>query len=229
MHDPTKLPANLPIPHDDGACDHLGRSPFDRLSADVALDCTDGSRRVLRELSTGPLVLFFYPRTGVPGQPPSKGFSGEAWDEIPGARGCTPQSCSFRDVFSEFAALGVQVFGVSTNTRKHQLEFKRRMHVPFEFLSDDQLELTRVMRLPTFEFPVESGGPTTLIKRMAWFIEPDHAGVGRIVKVWYPVFPPSDNAKVVLEWLRARRSDAQAASAEPAPNSSVPATPSRVT
>jgi peroxiredoxin len=196
--DPMRLPPDLPVPTDDGACIHL------RWSALPALDLPSTSARAaaLREL--GPTVLFFYPRTGIPGQPPSLGFHGEEWDSIPGARGCTPQSCGFRDRYAEFRSLGVEVLGVSTNTTAHQREFKARSHVPFEFLSDSELRLTRTLDLPTFQFPVESGGPDTLLKRMAWYIEPDGASVPRIVKVWYPVFPPDQNAATVLAWLRRR-------------------------
>jgi peroxiredoxin (alkyl hydroperoxide reductase subunit C) len=157
-------------------------------------------------------VVFLYPRTGVPGQPQNRGFNGEDWDTIPGARGCTPQSCGFRDLHAEFQALGVGVFGVSTNTPQHQLEFKSRNRVPFEFLSDSRLDLVRAMRLPTFEFPVESGGPTTLIRRMAWFVEQDAAGTSRIAHVWYPVFPPDQNAAAVLAWLQRRFAHAAAPS-----------------
>ncbi len=165
--------------------------------------CTDGLDVDLARGDSGTVagcsLLFFYPRTGVPGQPLNRGFGGEDWDEIPGARGCTPQSCGFRDVFEEFEKRGIQILGVSTNTREHQLAFKLRMKMPFEFLSDSDLNLTRALRLPTFEFPVESGGPTTLLRRMAMYVEQ-----GRIVKVWYPVFPPDKNAEMVLHWLRAR-------------------------
>jgi peroxiredoxin/GNAT superfamily N-acetyltransferase len=198
-HDPTRLPADLPVPTDDGACLHLRRAAL----PDIALACTDGTVRKLSDVRT-PTVLFFYPRTGVPGQPPSLGFDGETWESIPGARGCTPQSCGFRDLFAQFRALGVDVLGVSTNTREHQREFKSRQHIPFEFLSDSDLALTRALNLPTFDFPVESGGPQTLLRRMAWFIEPDLSGTPRIRKVWYPVFPPNENASRVLAWLTQR-------------------------
>lgn len=198
-HDPTQLPADLPVPTDDGACLHLRGSAL----ADVLLMSTSGERVPLRSLRS-PTVLFFYPRTGVPGQPPSLGFRGEEWDSIPGARGCTPQSCGFRDLHDEFRGLGVTVLGVSTNTSEHQREFKGRQHVAFEFLSDCELSLTRAMRLPSFEFPVESGGPTTLLRRMAWFVTPDLDGLPRIRRVWYPVFPPDRNAGDVLAYLKRR-------------------------
>ncbi len=198
-HDPSTLPAALPVPADDGACVHLRRAALPA----IALGSTAASDVDLSALKS-PTVLFFYPRTGVPGQPPSLGFMGEEWDSIPGARGCTPQSCGFRDLHARFAALGVGVFGVSTNTTEHHREFKARNHVPFEFLSDSGLLLTRALNLPTFEFPVESGGPTTLLMRMAWYVEPDAVGAARIVKVWYPVFPPDQNAATVLAWLERR-------------------------
>lgn len=198
-HDPTKLPPGLPVPSDDGACLHLPRTALPAL----ALPTTAGGNVSLAHLAK-PTVLFFYPRTGVPGQAPSLGFHGEEWDSIPGARGCTPQSCGFRDLHSQFVARGVEVFGVSTNTVDHQSEFKARNHVPFDFLSDVDLALTRAMRLPTFEFPVESGGPDTLIQRMAWFVERDAASTVRIRRVWYPVFPPHENAARVLAWLAQR-------------------------
>jgi peroxiredoxin len=211
-HNPNVVPANLPVPQDDGAWDHLTQPPFDRLPPEISLPSTNGSRIHLASLSR--TVIFAYPRTGVPGQPPNLGFAGEDWDTIPGARGCTPQSCAFRDLHAEFVALGYRVFGLSTNTVEHQHEFKARQHVPFEFLSDTDLQLTRAMALPTFEFPVESGGPTTLLKRMAMVIEPvdmnPHAGASgggagsRIVKVFAPVFPPPMNAPTVLAWLRTR-------------------------
>lgn len=194
-YDPTILPADLPVPKDDGACLHLRGAALPA----IELPSTGGGVVVLDEFTREPCVLFFYPRTGLPGQPASLGFRGEEWDTIPGARGCTPQSCGFRDLHSEFARLGVRVAGVSTNTTAHQAEFKARMHVPFDFLSDHELRLTRGLCLPTFEFPVESGGPTTLLQRMAWFCEG-----GRIRHVWYPVFPPDRNAAVVLAWVTRR-------------------------
>ncbi|MFN9977840.1 MAG: peroxiredoxin, partial [Phycisphaerae bacterium] len=202
-HDPTQLPPNLPVPKDDGACLHLRRS----LLPSISLAATSGEQINLASL-TSPTVLFFYPRTGVPGRAPSLGFHGEEWDSIPGARGCTPQSCGFRDLHSQFTSLGVRVLGVSTNATSHQREFKDRMHVPFELLSDSKLELTRGLRLPTFEFPTEPENPTTLIARMAWYVEPDtqpdtsRPTASRIRKVWYPVFPPNENATNVLAWLK---------------------------
>jgi peroxiredoxin len=184
------LPPNLPAPTDDGACDHL---PGSRVPS-VPLWSTGGRRVDVAEVAERPVVLFFYPRTGEPGR-----SAGPEWDAIPGARGCTPQSCGFRDLHREFLKRGVAVFGISTQEPEYQREFVERNHVPFEFLSDSELELTRTARLPTFEYRVERGGPSTLIKRMAWYAER-----GRIEKIWYPVFPPDRNAETVLEWLRER-------------------------
>jgi peroxiredoxin len=185
-----QLPPNLPAPADDGAGDHLPGSQV----PSVRLASTGGRVVDLAEVAERPVVFFFYPRTGEPGK-----AAGPEWDAIPGARGCTPQSCGFRDLHRDFTRLAVAVFGVSTQDSGYQGEFVERNHVPFELLSDRDLLLTRALRLPTFEYPVEGGGPTTLIKRMAWYVER-----GRIEKLWYPVFPPDRNAETVLAWLRER-------------------------
>ena len=191
VRDVYTLPPDLPVPVDDGAADHLRGAVVPSL----ALPATSGVVVDLAALARRPAVLFFYPRTGRPGQ-----SAGRDWDLIPGARGCTPQSCGFRDLHGELRALGVTVAGVSTQTTDYQREFVERNHVPFDLLSDAELRLTHALRLPTFEFPVPGIGPSTLIKRMAWYLEG-----GRIAHVWYPVFPPDKNAGVVLSWLRARR------------------------
>lgn len=200
--DLMSLPQGLPVPADDGACDHLVGASV----ADVELMSTAGSRVRLARLFDGcdhrAFALFFYPRTGVPGQPPGLGFAGETWESIPGARGCTPQSCGFRDHYAEFLALKCGVYGVSTNTPSHQTEFKLREHVPFEFLSDSDLALTSAMRLPTFRWPVESGGPNTLLRRMVWLVTRGPAEWPRIERVLYPVFPPDTCASLVLEWCK---------------------------
>jgi len=185
------LPPDLPVPVDDGAADHLRGAAVPA----VTLPATSGRRVDLAELARQPAVLFFYPRTGQAGK-----SAGRDWDLIPGARGCTPQSCGFRDLHAEFRALGVSVAGVSTQTTEYQREFVERNHVPFDLLSDADLRLTRALTLPTFEFPVPGIGPPTLIRRMAWYLE-----AGRIAHVWYPVFPPDKNAEVVLGWLRTGR------------------------
>ena len=184
------LPPNLRAPVDDGACDHLPGAQV----PSVRLPSTAGRWVDLMEIAERPAVLFFYPRTGEPGR-----AAGPEWDAIPGARGCTPQSCGFRDLHREFTALGVTVYGVSTQETGYQREFVERNHVPFEILSDRDLALTHALRLPTFEYPIAGGGPTTLIRRMAWYVER-----GRIERIWYPVFPPDRNAETVLGWLRER-------------------------
>jgi len=182
-HDPTVLPAGIPVPQDDGAARHLSGRKLPR----VALAATDGSRVDLSKFSAR-TVVYVYPRTGVPGQLPPEG-----WDQIPGARGCTPQSCSFRDHFAELKQLGVaQLYGLSTQDTAYQREAAERLHLPFAILSDAGLELTRELDLPTF---TTSG--MTLLKRMALVIDD-----GVITKVFYPVFPPDKNAEEVIAWLR---------------------------
>lgn len=183
---PYVLPEGLPVPVDDGACDHLRGA---RLPA-LDLPSTSGCPVALDTLERA--VLFFYPRTGVPGEP-----AADDWNFIPGARGCTPQSCGFRDLHGEFTTLGVAVYGVSTQTTEFQRAFLERNAARYEILSDEELRLVRAMRLPTFEYRVESGGPDTLIRRMAWYVEK-----GRVAHVWYPVFPPDRNAATVLAWLK---------------------------
>ena len=188
-HDPTKLPADLPVPIDDGAARHLAgvRLP------DVTLPATTGPAVTLSKLK-GVTVVYVYPRTGVPGVDAPPG-----WDEIPGARGCTPQSCGFRDHFAELKALGVaRVFGLSSQDTAYQREAAERLHLPFPLLSDVELKLKSAIGLPTF---LTSG--MTLYKRMALVLE-DAA----IVRVFYPVFPPDKNAEEVMAWLRQRRGPA---------------------
>jgi peroxiredoxin len=182
LHDPTQLPADLPVPQDDGGARHLtGR----KLPA-LTLAATDGSGVDLSRLA-GRTLLYIYPRTGRPGQPLPDG-----WDGIPGARGCTPQSCGFRDHFAELKRLGVaNLFGLSTQDSAYQREAGERLHLPFSLLSDAQLAFTRALDLPTFEVD-----GMTLIKRMALVIDD-----GVISKVFYPVFPPDKNAEEVVAWL----------------------------
>lgn len=185
--DPHTLPSNLPAPVDDGAARHLRGAKL----PPIELASTDGDTVNLAELARFPHVLFFYPRTGVPGEPP-----GEAWNQLPGARGCTPQSLGFRALHAEFVKRDVAVFGVSTQTTAFQRAFRERESIPFHFLSDAELALTRAMKLPTFDFPVASGGPNTLLRRMGWFVD-----TGVIEELWYPVFPPDGHARRVLDWL----------------------------
>lgn len=186
---PYELPADLPVPVDDGACDHL---PNIRLPP-IPLKSTTGRVVDVSRLK-GRTVVYCYPRTGRPGQEIPKD-----WDGIPGARGCTPQSCAFRDQHGEFAALGVRVFGLSTQRTEYQREAVERLHLPFELLSDEDLVFTRALRLPTFESQWSFGNqPATLVKRLTLVV-----GDGRIEKVFYPVFPPDKNAEQVRAWLTA--------------------------
>jgi peroxiredoxin len=177
------LPADLPVPQDDGACDHL----VGKILPSLKLRSTLGRAVDLAQVTQERTVLFFYPRTGRPDEPAPIG-----WDEIAGARGCTPQSCSYRDHYAEFRTRGIQIFGVSTQTTEFQQELVQRIKLPFEVLSDDRHALTNALKLPTFEF---SG--MRLLRRMAWVCEQ-----GRITKVFYPVFPPDKNAETVLSWLK---------------------------
>jgi peroxiredoxin len=181
-HDPNVLPADLPVPRDDGAARHLTARKLPAL----ALAATDGSRVDLSKLR-GRTVVYIYPRTGVPGQ-----ASPDGWDQIPGARGCTPQSCAFRDHFAELKRLGVaHLYGLSTQDTAYQSEAVERLHLPFPLLSDQNLELARALELPTFTV-----AGMTLLKRMAWVIDD-----GAITKLFYPVFPPDKNAEEVIAWL----------------------------
>lgn len=176
-----ELPKDLPVPVDDGACDHLRGMKL----PSVSLMSTAGRTVDLSALS-GRTVVYCYPRTGRPDQEPPNG-----WNEIPGARGCTPQSCAFRDHYRQLEALGARVFGLSTQGGDYQHEAVERLHLPFELLSDARLAFARALRLPTFE--VES---MTLIKRLTLIIRD-----GYIETVFYPVFPPDRNAEEVINWL----------------------------
>jgi peroxiredoxin len=182
-HNPQVLPSDIPVPQDDGAADHLAGMAL----PDLALAATDGASVNLSRLP-GRTVIYIYPRTGVPGVDPPAG-----WDLIPGARGCTPQSCSFRDHFAELKSLGVaRVFGLSTQNTAYQQEAATRMHLPFPLLSDEKLALADALKLPTF-----SAAGMTLLKRMALVID---AGV--ITKAFYPVFPPDQSAAQVIAWIQ---------------------------
>ena len=181
--------STIPAPKDDGAARHLigTRMPS------VPLLATDGTTVDLSSLP-GRVVVYAYPRTGTPGIENPAG-----WDLIPGARGCTPQSCSFRDHFAELKALGVNhLFGLSSQDTAYQREAANRLHLPFSILSDEHLRLTAAMRLPTFETSA-----MTLLKRLTLMINE-----GTIEHVFYPVFPPDRNASEVLAWLAARHTRA---------------------
>jgi peroxiredoxin len=185
-HNPNVLPADLPVPQDDGAARHLQGARLPSLD----LPATDGSEIELAALA-GRTVVYIYPRTGRPGQPPPDG-----WDAIPGARGCTPQSCSFRDHFAELRQLSVShLYGISTQDTDYQREAAERLHLPFPLISDADLRLTGALRLPTFAVD-----GMTLQKRMVLVIDD-----GVIAKVFYPVFPPDESAAEVVAWLRSSR------------------------
>ena len=185
-HNPQFLPPGIPAPQDDGAARHLAGANL----PDLVLPATDGAPVNLSKL-TGRSVLYIYPRTGVPGVDLPTG-----WDQIPGARGCTPQSCAFRDHFGELMRLGVShVYGLSTQDTSYQREAATRLHLPFALLSDEKLALAKALNLPTF-----SVAGMTLLKRMALVIDD-----GQITKVFYPVFPPDKNAAEVIAWLQESR------------------------
>ena len=177
--------SKIPAPQDDGAARHLVGSQV----PDLALPATDGTSVSLGRLA-GRTVVFAYPRTGRPGQIALV----DNWDMIPGARGCTPQSCAFRDHHAELLTAGAaRVLGLSTQDTTYQREAVERLHLPFPILSDEQLALTRALRLPTMEVAGQ-----ILLKRFALVLDD-----GRITKVFYPVFPPDRNAADVLAWLQA--------------------------
>ena len=183
LHDPNVLPDDLPAPQNDGAARHLVGMKL----PDIGLAATDGTEVRLSTLK-GRTIVYVYPRTGRPGQALPTG-----WDAIPGARGCTPQSCGFRDHFAELKQLGVgALYGLSTQDIAYQREAAERLHLPFAILSDADLKLARAMRLPTFTVD-----GMTLIKRMVWVIDD-----GVVAHVFYPVFPPDRSAGEVIGWLK---------------------------
>jgi peroxiredoxin len=179
------LPENLPVPEDDGACDHLRGL----MIPSIGLKATSGLIVDLPKEGRPWLVVYCYPLTGRPGQEPPGGMA--AWNAIPGARGCTPQSCSYRDHYAELTALGATVYGLSTQDTEYQAEAVQRLHLPFPLLSDAQLDFTRALRLPTFTF-----AGLELIKRLTMIVR-----AGRIEEVFYPVFPSDADAERVIAWL----------------------------
>lgn len=182
MNKLTELPKDLPIPADDGACNHLLGISL----PSIALPSTQGEYVNLSAIA-GRVVVYCYPMTRQPGIPLPDG-----WDAIPGARGCTPQSCAFRDHYQELNELGVSVFGLSTQSTDYQLESKVRLHLPFELLSDCELNIANTLKLPMFEIEGKH-----LIKRVTLIVEES-----KIIKVFYPVFPPDRNADEVIGWLK---------------------------
>ena len=183
--DPLALPTDLPVPEDDGAARHLPGSPLPA----VELPASDGSRVRLDALG-GRSVVFAYPRTGRPGEP---SLGGDAyWDSIPGARGCTPEVCGIRDSIAGFEALGVRVFGLSTQSSADQAEAAERLGLPYPLLSDERLSLARSLSLPTFE--VEG---VVVLKRLTLLLSD-----GVVEDVLYPVFPPDQAAAEALRLLQ---------------------------
>lgn len=178
------LPANLPRPVDDGSADHLQGMPIPK----VSLPSTMARRVDLSTLTAQRTVLYCYPMTGVPGKPLPEG-----WDMMPGARGCTPQTCNFRDQYRELLDLQAEVFGISTQTTEYQREMAERLHLPFEILSDAEFQLCDALRLPTFEID-----GMRLMKRLTMIVRGGH-----VEYVFFPVFPPNESAADVIRWIKA--------------------------
>ena len=180
------LPDNLPVPEDDGACNHLKGIKFPELN----ILSTD-DREINFGYEKGISVIYFYPMIGHPNSPPMDG-----WNDIPGARGCTTQSCEYMNHYSELIHLGVKnVFGASAQEIEQQKESRERLHLPFELLNDSEFKLVNALKLPTFYYKDKK-----LIKRLTLIIENS-----LIIEVFYPVFPPNENAERVIEWLKKNR------------------------
>jgi peroxiredoxin len=180
-------PMELSMPVDDGAADDLPG----RVVPGASLSSTLGGRLDLREATRRLAVIYIYPRTDVPGAPPPEG-----WEEIPGAPGCTPQSRAFRDHVLELAAYGASVFGLSSQSLAEQCEFAQRERIPYPLLSDPGMQLAEALGLPTFE-----ADGRRFYRRLTFL-----AHEQRIAKVFYPIFPPRQNASQILRWLAAQPS-----------------------
>lgn len=181
-NDFTSLPEGLPVPIDDGLATHLVGMPL----PNVQFESTNGRLVNLLGLQDR-LVIYVYPLTGRPDVPLPEG-----WDEIPGARGCTPQACDFRNHYQQLQQLNTLVIGLSSQTTDYQLELKNRLHLPFDLLSDNNFQLKSALNLPVFKV-----GELLLYKRLTLIAEQNI-----IKKVFYPVFPPNQNASQVMDWLR---------------------------
>ena len=179
----NQLPANLPRPKDDGGARHLKGMAL----PDLELASTANRRVNVSKITAPRVVIYAYPMTGRPDRQLPDG-----WDDIPGARGCTPETCGFRDHHKDLAKLDAEVFGVSTQDTPYQQEMVKRLEVPFEVLSDEQMKLARALKLPTF-----TAAGMTLLKRLTLI-----ARNGRIEQVFYPVFPPDKHAEEVIAWLK---------------------------
>ena len=183
MSDYLSLPDDLPVPEDDGAAEHL----VETVMPHIALPSTGGNPVALDELGPGRTVLYVYPLSGKPGVDLPEG-----WDSIPGARGCTPEACSFRDHYAELQAAGASaVYGLSSQSTEYQAELAERLELPFEILSDEHHQLVEALHLPTFTADGE-----LLYKRLTIVVT-----AGRIEHVFYPIFPPNRHAAEVLDWL----------------------------
>ena len=183
MTDLHALPDDLPVPEDDGAADHLRGASV----PSVELPASGGGLVDLALAARETLVVYVYPGTGVPGRPLPAG-----WDQVPGARGCTPQSCAFRDHVRELDDLGASVMGLSGQAIGEQREFAEREHIPYPLLNDSEFVLASKLGLPTFQLD-----GARYYRRLTFV-----ARAGRIAKVFYPVFPPQKNAAEVTDWLR---------------------------
>jgi len=177
------LPPGLPEPLDDGAADHLRGLAL----PSIFLVSTTGRTVGLSQFTAPRTVIYCYPMTGIPGQPLP-----DHWDDIPGARGCTPQTCGFRDHYRELSQLKAEVFGLSTQTTGYQREMATRLYLPFEILSDAAFEFSNALHLPTFDV-----AGMRLLKRLTLIVRNCH-----IEHVFYPVFPPNESAAQVIRWLR---------------------------
>jgi peroxiredoxin len=183
---PSPLPRDLPVPVDDGAAAHLPGQSIPELD----LRSTDGHEVHLAELAAGAFVLYVFPKIGPPSEADPPG-----WQDTPGAYGCTRQSCAFRDRYREFSELGYSVVGLSAQASDEQEEASQRLHLAFPLLADPKRQLGEALSLPTFDI-----AGMTLYKRLTLV-----ARARRIVKVFYPVFPPDENAEEVLEWISSNR------------------------
>ncbi|HUJ35476.1 MAG TPA: peroxiredoxin [Solirubrobacteraceae bacterium] len=185
MSDYLSLPTDLPAPEDDGAADHLPGSSMPH----IVLPSTAGREVALDQLGAGRTVLYIYPMTGQPGVDLPDG-----WNEIPGARGCTPEACGFRDHYAELRAADTAgVYGLSSQSTAYQAELAERLGLPFEVLADTGHELAHALDLPTF-----TAGGQRLYKRLTLIVTG-----ARIEHAFYPIFPPDEHAAQVLDWLSA--------------------------
>ena len=180
----TRLPPNLPVPQDDGGADHLPGLAIPALVLDSSQGPVD-----LAELCARRAVVYVYPKTGTPGVPAADG-----WDALPGARGCTPESCGFRDHAAELAALDARVAGLSGQPLAEQIAFAERNAMPFPVIADPGLRLGAALSLPTFTLH-----GVTCLRRLTLVAER-----GRVVHAFYPVFPPDAHAAEVAAWLHRR-------------------------